>query len=89
MNEILFNLDDPFQKKVNDRLDDYFMSGRTHDEVLDMIARDFPYMGAELRECCERKAYKHFFTGDGNRSVALFKRVVVMHGRQQVSSFPY
>lgn len=80
MDEKLFDLCDPFQKKVNERLDDYFMSGRTHDEVLDMIARDFPYMSAELRECCEHKAYKHFFTGDGNRSVALFKRVVVMHG---------
>ena len=48
MLEPLLNLNNPFEKQVSERLDDYLRRGLLHDMVLDIIGRDFPYMDAEV-----------------------------------------
>ncbi len=86
MDEILFNLNDPLEKKVNDRLEEYMKSGKPFDKVFDMIVRDFPYMSMELVERCEHKAYRHFFMGEDGRPVATVKHVAIMHNRLKYKS---
>ena len=81
MPETFFNLNNPFEKQVSERLDEYLDRGLPHDMVLDMIGRDFPYMDSEVREHCENTAYLHHHTGEDGNIAATFKRVALLHGR--------
>ena len=44
----IFNLKDPFEKLVSDRLEEH-MIGNDYDNVLALMGRDFPFMSAELK----------------------------------------
>ena len=81
MPETFFNLNNPFEKQVSERLDEYLDRGLPHDMVLDMIGRDFPYMDSEVRDHCENTAYLHHHTGEDGNIAATFKRVALLHGR--------
>lgn len=50
MPETFFNLNNPFEKQVSERLDEYLKQGLPHDKVLNMIGRDFPYMDNVIPE---------------------------------------
>ena len=81
MPETLFNLNNPFEKRVGERLDEYLRRGLPHDMVLDMIGRDFPYMDEEVRSRCENTAYVHYHSGPDGNVAATFKRVALLHSR--------
>ena len=81
MPETFFNLNNPFEKQVSERLDEYLKCGLPHDKVLNMIGRDFPYMDSEVSEHCEDKAFIHHYTGEDGNTAATFKRVALVHGR--------
>lgn len=53
-----FNLNDPFEKLVSDRLEEH-MIGNDYDYVLGLIGRDFPFMSAEHKAKCERLSLIH------------------------------
>lgn len=59
-----FNLNDPFEKQVSERIDEYLHRGLPHDVVLDMIGRDFPCMDSEMRDHCENTVFIHHYTGE-------------------------
>ena len=81
MPKTFFNLDNPFERKVSERLDEYLRRGLPHDMVLDMIGRDFPYMDEEVRSRCENTAYVHYHSGPDGNVAATFKRVALLHSR--------
>lgn len=81
MPKTFFNLDNPFERKVSERLDEYLERGLPHDMVLDMIGRDFPYMDEEVRSRCENTAYVHYHSGPDGNVAATFKRVALLHSR--------
>lgn len=81
MPENFFNLNNPFEKQVSERLDEYLKRGLPHDMVLDMIGRDFPYMDSEVSDHCENTAFLHHHTGEDGNIAATFKRVALLNGR--------
>ena len=81
MPETLFNLNNPFEKRVSERLDEYLKRGLPHDMVLDMIGRDFPCMDAEVRDHCEATAYLHYHSGQDGKIAGTFKRVALLHSK--------
>lgn len=81
MPETFFDLNNPFEKRVSERLDEYLRRGLPHDMVLDMIGRDFPYMDEEVRSRCENTAYVHYHSGPDGNVAATFKRVALLHSR--------
>lgn len=81
MPKTFFNLDNPFERKVSERLDEYLERGLPHDMVLDMIGRDFPYMDEEVRSRCENTTYVHYHSGPDGNVAAAFKRVALLHSR--------
>ena len=44
MEDKYFDLTDPYQKKISERLQKYMNCGFEHDFVLKLIGRDFPYI---------------------------------------------
>ena len=81
MPKTFFNLDNPFERKVSERLDEYLERGLLHDMVLDMIGRDFPYMDEEVRSRCENTTYVHYHSGPDGNVAATLKRVALLHSR--------
>ncbi len=81
MENEFFNLSDPFEKAVSERLESYMNDGSDHDTVLKLIYRDFPNMDGELVNKCADAAYKRYFCGkEGTHTVASIKDVLVVHG---------
>lgn len=81
MTESIFDLNNPFEKKVSERLDKYLNQGLPHDMVLDMIGRDFPYMDSDVRDHCENTAFIHHYTGEDGNTAGTFKRVALLHSK--------
>ena len=81
MPETFFDLNNPFEKQVSERLEKYLALGLPHDMVLDMIGRDFPCMDAEVRDHCENTAYIHYHSGPDGNIVATFKHVALLHSK--------
>lgn len=81
MPKTFFNLDNPFERKVSERLDEYLKRGLPHDMVLDMIGRDFPCMDAEVMDHCETTAYLHYHSGQDGKIAGTFKRVALLHSK--------
>lgn len=81
MQNEFFNLNNPFEKAVSERLDEYLHRGLPHDVALDMIGRDFPCMDSEVREHCENTAFIHHYTGEDGNAAATLKRVALLHGK--------
>lgn len=81
MAESFFDLNNPFEKKVSERLDKYLNQGLPHDMVLDMIGRDFPYMDSDVRDHCENTAFIHHYTGEDGNTAGTFKRVALLHSK--------
>lgn len=78
MPETFLDLNNPFEKRVSERLEKCLKLGLPHDLVLDMIARDFPCMDAKVRDYCANTVYRHYHSGpDGNK--AIFKHVALLH----------
>ena len=81
MENEFFNLSDPFEKAVSERLESYMNDGSDHDTVLKLIYRDFPNMDGELVNKCADAAYKRYFCGkEDTHTVASIKDVLVVHG---------
>lgn len=81
MAESFFDLNNPFERKVSERLDKYLNQGLPHDMVLDMIGRDFPYMDSDVRDHCENTAFIHHYTGEDGNTAGTFKRVALLHSK--------
>lgn len=79
MADSFFDLNNPFEKQVSERLDEYLRQGLPHDTVLYMIGRDFPYMSMKVREHCEVTAYLHHYSGNDGMIVSAFKHMVLLH----------
>lgn len=82
MEETFFNLNNPFEKNVYERLKGYLEADIQHDKVLNMIGRDFPYMDTRIRELCENTVYLHFHSGEDGQIVARLKDAVLLHSSQ-------
>lgn len=79
MADSFFDLNNPFEKQVSERLDEYLRQGLPHDTVLYMIGRDFPYMSMKVREHCEVTAYLHHYSGNDGMIASAFKHMVLLH----------
>lgn len=71
-----FDLTNPFEKRVSERLDEYIKLGLPHDKVLNVIGRDFPYMDNEVSDHSEDTAFIYHYTGEDGNIAATFKRVL-------------
>ena len=87
MPETLFDQNNPFEKQISERLDEYLNSGLNHDQVLYMIGRDFPYMDSDVRERCENAAFVHRYTTDGGSAAATYKRIALLHSKSKDDPF--
>ena len=55
-------MNNAFERKVEERLQEYLQKGEDHDRVLQMICRDFPCMDEKTRNHCADIVYRHYFT---------------------------
>lgn len=76
-----FDLSNPFERQVSERLYEYLKLGLEHDTVLEMIGRDFPYMNAEVRDHCENAAFLYYYTGCDGNTVVFVKDVKLVHSK--------
>ncbi len=76
-----FDLSNPFEREVSERLDKYLQLGLPHDTVLEMIGRDFPYMSAEVRDHCDNVAFLYYYTGCDGNAVVFVKDVKLAHSK--------
>lgn len=76
-----FDLSNPFERQVSERLDQYLKMGLEHDTVLEMIGRDFPYMDANVRGHCEDAAFLYYYTGCDGNTVVFVKDVKLVHSK--------
>ena len=87
MDGIFFNKAVPFEKEVSDRLEEYLASGLSHDTVLELIGRDFPYMDNRIQELCSSDTFVHYYTTTDGRIAAPIKRVLLLHDRNMGDPF--
>lgn len=87
MDEMFFNIENPFEKEVGTRLDQYLQQGTPHDVALERIGRDFPYIDPALRDNCEKAAYIHHYSGTDDKIAASIKQVVLLHSECQDEPF--
>lgn len=79
MANIYFDMTDPFEKDVCERLNGYMSSGYDHDSALEMIGRDFPYMDTEVQDHCNSEAFSHYCITDDGKLAASMKRMLLLH----------
>ena len=79
MANIYFDMTDPFEKDVCERLNGYMRSGYDHDSALEMIGRDFPYMDTEVQDHCNSEAFAHYYITDDGNLAASMKRMLLLH----------
>lgn len=70
-----------FEMTVYERLEKYMQIGLGHDEVLQMIGRDFPCVDEKVRKECEKIAFNHYFSRTGGNIAANFKQMVLLHSK--------
>lgn len=88
MEEKTFDLSNPFEKAVYERLMSYIDDGSDHDTSLKLLGRDFPYMDSDLIQMCVDTAYKTYFNSKGNgNNIASIKSVVVVHSNHLENPF--
>ena len=74
-----FDFNDPFERSVSERLQEYLQKGVDHDKVLQMIRRDFPCMDEKTRNHCEDLVYRHYFTNEEGKVTATLKHAELMN----------
>ena len=79
MENMYFNLKNPFEKQVSERLEKYMESGLSMDETLEAICRDFPYMDNKLRENCENTAFIYYYSGKDGKTPGFLKHVHLLN----------
>ena len=79
MANIYFDMTDPFEKDVCERLNGYMSSGYDHDSALEMIGRDFPYMDTDVQDHCNSEAFSHYCITDDGKLAASMKRMLLLH----------
>ena len=77
MADIYFDMTNPFEKAVCERLNGYMNSGLDHDKALEMIGRDFPYMDTEVQDHCNSEAFAHYYITDDGNLAASMKRMLL------------
>ena len=87
MAEILFDQNDPLEKAVSERLEHYLHISYTHDDILNAIGCDFPYIDSELMERCEKAVYKHYHTTKDGKVPAVVKRIALLHSKDMDAPF--
>ena len=76
----IFNLNDPFEKLVYNRLEEH-MRGNDADYVLALMGRDFPFMSAELKTKCEKMVFEYYHTNAQGKTFAKLVWMTIGHGR--------
>ena len=76
----IFNLKDPFEKLVSDRLEEH-MIGNDYDNVLALMGRDFPFMSAELKAKCERRIFEYYRRNAQGKTFAKLVWMTIGHSR--------
>lgn len=79
MEDNFFNLNDPFQNIVYERMQEYMRRGLGHDKVLMLIGNDFPYLENDLYDKCVNYAYRYYVSGLGDKAIASFKHVALLN----------
>lgn len=55
-----FDLEEPDELMIHNRLLKYFESNKSYEEASKLIARDFPYLGARLKDCVDHMLFEHY-----------------------------
>ena len=87
MADIYFDMTNPFEKAVCERLNGYMNSGLDHDKALEMIGRDFPYMDTEVQDHCNSEAFAHYYITDDGNLAASMKRMLLLHEKSMGDPF--
>ena len=72
-------MNNAFERKVEERLQEYLQKGEDHDTVLEMICRDFPCMDEKTRNHCADIVYRHYFTNEEGKVTATLKHAELMN----------
>lgn len=78
MRKDIFNLKDPFEKEVYNRLKMH-IRGNDCDYVIASMHRDFPYMSEELRAKCHQAAFEHYHTNAKGKTFARLVWMTFVH----------
>ena len=84
MENMYFDLNNPFEKQVSERLENYMTSGLSMDDTLDAICRDFPYMDNKVREHCENTAFIYYHSGQDGKPAGFLKNVHLLNYKNLV-----
>ena len=79
MENMYFDLNNPFEKQVSERLENYMTSGLSMDDTLDAICRDFPFMDNKVREHCENTAFIYYHSGQDGKPAGFLKNVHLLN----------
>ena len=74
-----FDLNNAFEKQVCERMEEYMSHGTAHDQVLEMIGYDFPYMDSSVWDHCVVYAFLRCHTGADGKAAASIKSVAFLH----------
>ena len=74
-----FDLNNAFEKQVCERMEEYMSHGTAHDQVLEMIGYDFPYMDSSVWDHCVVYAFLRCHTGADGNAAASIKSVAFLH----------
>lgn len=74
----IFNMNDPLEKAVCNRLKQH-VRGNDCDYVLASLERDFPYMSDELRRKCHQAAFEHYHTNAKGKTFARLIWMTLVH----------
>ena len=79
MMEKFFNLENPAEKKLYERMRKYIDMNMSADEILVRLGRDYPFIPDNLRDQCESAIFNYFEVSGENEMTAEFKMMNLLH----------
>ena len=77
--ETFFNLENPVEKKLYERLRKYIDMNMSADEILVRIGRDYPFIPDNLRDQCKSAVFNYFEVSGEHEMTAEFKMMNLLH----------
>jgi adenylate kinase family enzyme len=77
--ETFFNLENPVEKKLYERLIKYVDMNMSADEILVRLGRDYPFIPDNLRDQCESAVFNYFEVSGEHEMTAEFKMMNLLH----------
>lgn len=79
MMEKFFNLENPLEKKLYERMRKYIDMNMSSDEILVRLGRDYPFIPDNLRDQCESAIFNYFEVSGEDEMTADFKMMNLLH----------